>query len=279
MQCSRALTHRGISVDNFAGGSRWYFLTHTHTDHMSGLEPVRERVIYASEESCRFVTKKYPHVTAIPLKTRVDYVFGDGEFKVRLIPCNHCIGSVMILIDDTHLFTGDFRYSREWYDKEVAPVLAKKKLKAVYLDNTYEHIPDLPTWSETVQELSRRKGPVLITDPTFNSAPLWPLLKGGVWVGRGLKKYPMWHPKLPGVVHVKSKARYHVTDKPGGIQLTSNWFVCQRDYEPIPERICFSTHSSANEFNEFRQRVDPRGALEWVSCTDSARLVCPQPLR
>lgn len=262
----------GISVDNFFGDYKWYFLTHVHSDHMTGLDRVAGRTVYASKESCMFIRSRFPKVRAVELECRKTYDMDD--FTVRFIPCDHVIGSVMILIDDQYLFTGDFRYSRAWFDKELAPVLAGKRLKAVYMDNTYEHIPDLPTWEDTASELNSRRGPIVISDPRLNTAPLWRLLRGGVYVERPLRRHPLFNTKIPGLARLKSRARYHVVENDGGIKLTANWFVCQRDYAPVEDRVCFSIHSSANEFAEFRSLIDPRGRLEWISCNDPARLAC-----
>jgi hypothetical protein len=252
----------GISVDNFALDFRFYFLTHAHTDHTEGLEVVRRRTVYASPDTCRAVEIKFPHADTRELQFHREYDFGD--FTVQLIPCDHCVGSSAFLFrfrGETHLFTGDFRYTDEWWFREMEPLELRGAV--VYLDNTYEHVESLPTWAETVQDLKAHR---VIQDPHLNTAPLWPAL-GGVWVDPRLRSHPFYRGSAP-----KKRAKVFITPDTG-VRVTSNWFVCQREYASTEDRVCFSTHSDATEMNQFLERLKPSRV---VRCSTPTAIQCPR---
>lgn len=308
--CSYGLSEFSISVDRFVSSSHvqssYFFLTHAHTDHMSGLlsksKTENEEIpVYCSIETAGFLKTMDGFSTKFKprgLILRTWYSFGT-LFDVMLIPTDHCIGSVALLFKcysrgtathEYHIFSGDFRYSREWYNKEMAPVMKKikRKITTLFIDNTFEPVAKFPTWKETVDELcvrasSSKNKTVLINDSKFNTAPLWKMLvdRGfSVSVSDELAARTVFRvvPKKKNEKKKTNRSSFLIVPDgtEGGVRLTCTWFVCRESgsMEPTEDRICFSTHSDGLEINEFIKRI---GAKKIYKCSevvsDSCRVI------
>ncbi|XP_050301996.1 protein artemis [Anthonomus grandis grandis] len=170
----------GISVDRFDGknlNSTAFFLSHCHSDHMSGLNTVSFQnklitdnlTLYVSSVSAEILKRLYPeiqkNVQTLPVEQcSVVKVHNEWHVSVTCIPAGHCPGSVMFLFETNHgsriLYTGDFRINTEditkfkcFYDKfnEVKPV------DKIYLDTTFFSplYSSLPKRQDSLDELCK----------------------------------------------------------------------------------------------------------------------------
>jgi hypothetical protein len=167
------------------------FLSHVHSDHLTGLESVKMPFVYCSATTKRILLKmeKYPHRTnfakgilearkqqykhlknllrAVPLSTATEIELGPRlTIRVTLLDANHCPGAVMFLIEGggkAIIYTGDVRAEPWWVNSIVQnPVVLPyacglKHLDCLYLDTTFathdEPYKDFPTKTEGLQEL------------------------------------------------------------------------------------------------------------------------------
>jgi hypothetical protein len=115
------LQEQHIFVDSFSRSQGFYFLTHAHQDHMSGLNKSFLSKIYCSEITRDLVMMQIniPMKQFIVLKENKPMRINEYT-TVTAIDSHHCDGSIMIVFeitrDDTTqriLYTGDFRYHNE----------------------------------------------------------------------------------------------------------------------------------------------------------------------
>ena len=112
-----------VVVDTFAAFSQpvLYFLTHAHTDHLTGLKRGWDRgVIHCTAITRDLVVRKFglPAATFVTLEegetTTVCLPGGSNAIGVTPLDANHCPGAVMFVFEGpfgTVLHTGDFRYT------------------------------------------------------------------------------------------------------------------------------------------------------------------------
>ncbi|KAK5121355.1 hypothetical protein LTR85_005521 [Meristemomyces frigidus] len=157
------------------------FLSHVHTDHLTGLESCNSPFIYCSPATREILLRleKYPHrmnfakgiletrkqtyrhlkklLKAIPLETPTMIELQPGvSIRVTLFDANHCVGAVMFLVEGDGkavLYTGDIR-SEPWWVNALTrhplliPYLSSgkqtpmKRLDTIYLDTTFAHKDD-----------------------------------------------------------------------------------------------------------------------------------------
>ncbi|KAF2261108.1 hypothetical protein CC78DRAFT_619695 [Lojkania enalia] len=153
------------------------FLSHVHSDHLTGLEALRSPFVYCSAATREILLRleKY-HYRAnfargilesrnvtydrtmqrlagpLPLDTpTVIELAPNNNIKVTLFEANHCIGAVMFLIEghgNAVLYTGDIRAEAWWVNSLVQnPVLVPytlgaSRLDCVYLDTTSKSNPE-----------------------------------------------------------------------------------------------------------------------------------------
>ncbi|XP_038067370.1 protein artemis-like [Patiria miniata] len=156
-----------IAIDRFLGPAvlraRAYFLSHSHADHMVGLDSSKfsqrlhlsKRIrLYCSEVTREFLLtdRRYVHlessITSLPIEeptTVALYNEINGEEEqvlVTLLAAGHCPGSVMFLFEGEAgnvLYTGDFRLAKG----EAARMLPLhsgnriKDIKSAYVDTTF----------------------------------------------------------------------------------------------------------------------------------------------
>ncbi|KAK3115676.1 hypothetical protein LTR53_004739 [Teratosphaeriaceae sp. CCFEE 6253] len=119
-----------------------YFLSHVHTDHLTGLEACKSPFIYCSPATREILLRleKYPHrmnfakgivekhlqtykhlkklLKPIPLETPTRIELSPGHsIRVTLFDANHCVGAVCFLIEGEGkavLYTGDVRSEGWW---------------------------------------------------------------------------------------------------------------------------------------------------------------------
>ncbi|EFR04431.1 hypothetical protein MGYG_07438 [Nannizzia gypsea CBS 118893] len=185
-----------VEVDSFRKNPEWpaplaCFLSHVHSDHLTGLESLRAPFVYCSTATREILLRieKYPHrmnfakgilesrkqhykhlaklLRPIPLQVPTEIELMPGNtIRVTLFDANHCPGSVMFLIeggDKAIFYTGDIRAEAWWVQSLVRnPVLIPYtmgdcRLDTIYLDTTFATKSDIhqvfPSKAEGIQEL------------------------------------------------------------------------------------------------------------------------------
>ncbi|PVH94753.1 hypothetical protein DM02DRAFT_675983 [Periconia macrospinosa] len=147
------------------------FLSHVHSDHLTGLESLRAPFVYCSAATREILLRleKYHYrvnfsrgilesrnvtydrsmrklAKPLPLDTPTTIELAPGnKIRVTLVDANHCVGAVMFLIEGDGkaiLYTGDIRAETWWVNSLVQnPILlpytlGPKVLDCIYLDTT-----------------------------------------------------------------------------------------------------------------------------------------------
>jgi len=112
-----------IKVDNFTNLTdqiHYGFISHAHSDHLSGLaNNLGDVEIYCTEITKRLISslekpeysKNIEKLRPCPMNQELS--LDRGKIRVTFIPVYHCLGSAMILFETTTksvLFTGDARF-------------------------------------------------------------------------------------------------------------------------------------------------------------------------
>ncbi|KAH7079938.1 beta-lactamase-like protein [Paraphoma chrysanthemicola] len=148
------------------------FLSHVHSDHLTGLESIRAPFVYCSAATREILLRleKYHYrinfakgilesrnvtydrsmrklAKPLPLDTPTMIELSPGNsVRVTLIDANHCVGAVMFLIEGDGkaiLYTGDIRAETWWVNSLVQnPIMLpytfeNSRLDCVYLDTTF----------------------------------------------------------------------------------------------------------------------------------------------
>ncbi|MHA1227833.1 MAG: MBL fold metallo-hydrolase [Candidatus Hodarchaeales archaeon] len=138
--------------------SGYFFLSHAHSDHTSGLRSITsdpDATLVCSRETAAVVQSLYK----IP-KERI-LVLNSGQyldfdnFVIHAIDANHCVGSLMFVIESKEgskeVYTGDFRLGQ--------PILEElgliKGADRIWVDYTYGKSPiyQFPTREEMISEI------------------------------------------------------------------------------------------------------------------------------
>jgi DNA cross-link repair 1C protein len=194
------------------------FLSHIHSDHLTGLESLKSPFVYCSYATKELLlqVEKYPHrvnfskgiiesrrqhykhlkslLKPIPLHTPTEIELGPlKRIRVTLFDANHCPGAVMFLIEGDEkaiLYTGDVR-SEPWFVNALIrqPVLipytfGKTRLDKIYLDTTFSVNERLyttfPSKAEGLRELL--EAVAAWPDDTVFHFKAWTLGYEDVWV-------------------------------------------------------------------------------------------------
>lgn len=108
-----------VRVDSFANlpaNVRYGFISHAHTDHLSGLASVSNMVIYTTEITKQLI-RSSGRYDCILEQIKVQpfnrpFYIGKQRLKVTFISNYHCMGSAMVLFESPTckvLYTGDIR--------------------------------------------------------------------------------------------------------------------------------------------------------------------------
>ena len=137
------------AVDYFHGRHDAFFLTHVHSDHLSGLHDDWKRgIIYCSEQTKKILMKTFRLdrrlVQALDVDCPQSIVLHKSSVTVTFLDANHCPGSVMIkIVGDfgSRLHSGDFRFCEHIFGQYISNHLFG--IQSVFLDTTFFH----PSWS------------------------------------------------------------------------------------------------------------------------------------
>ncbi|KAF4632007.1 hypothetical protein G7Y89_g6124 [Cudoniella acicularis] len=166
------------------------FLSHIHSDHLTGLETLKSPFVYCSAATRELLLRlerqvprlnfalgilearkqHYKHLTKllkpIPLETPTLIELRPGqEIQVTLFNANHCTGAVMFLFesdDKAVLYTGDIR-SEPWFVNNLTrnPFLIEyttglKNLDCIYLDTSNLEPITFPPKADGLKELLQK---------------------------------------------------------------------------------------------------------------------------
>ncbi len=125
--------------DTFSGQSElpYVFITHYHSDHLTGLAKGNKRYIISSPLTARYLhhIDKVRHELLYPVLPYYRHILPEG-LSFSACPANHCPGSYLFSFQykgSKILYTGDFRFNdeiEEWLREQ-------GEFDLVYADDTY----------------------------------------------------------------------------------------------------------------------------------------------
>lgn len=143
----------GLGIDKFNTGASVFLLTHSHSDHLAGLDNLSfGGIVYCSKATKELLaTDKGLHqnihrVKGLDLDRQYDIEVQNQTIKLTLIDAYHCPGAVLFLIETgtvSILCTGDLRAEKWWLDSigknpYLFPYTTNlKTLDTIYLDTTF----------------------------------------------------------------------------------------------------------------------------------------------
>ncbi|KAI8933852.1 hypothetical protein NX059_009551 [Plenodomus lindquistii] len=195
------------------------FLSHVHSDHLTGLESLRAPFVYCSAATREILLRleKYHYrvnfakgvlesrnvtydrsmrrlAKPLPLDTPTTIELAPGaSIRVTCIDANHCVGAVMFLIEGDGkaiLYTGDIRAETWWVNSLVQnPLLVPytlglRQLDCVYLDTTFatksNPYREFPSKADGIRELLAKVSEY--PDDTIFYLHAWTFGYENVWI-------------------------------------------------------------------------------------------------
>ncbi|KAJ3957580.1 hypothetical protein N0V92_005862 [Colletotrichum tropicale] len=273
-------------------------------DHLAGLESLRSPFVYCSAATremllrlerypCRINYAKgilearvqtYKHLKnllkPLPLDTPTTLELAPGRcIQVTLLDANHCPGSVMFLIEDTHhavLYTGDIR-SEPWFVNAVArnPAVVEytcgiKTLDKIYLDTSFIQNVPFQTKANGIAELLRKVA--LYPDDTIFHIQAWTYGYEQVWIA--LSK------ALRSRIHVddyKMRVFSSLTGKASNDRFSSSIHLCP-EAPALAGYICGNTPHPGCLTRDEHVRLHSCERGNFCSVVRGSRVVSIQPL-
>ncbi|KAK2753278.1 DNA repair protein [Colletotrichum kahawae] len=280
------------------------FLSHIHSDHLAGLESLRSPFVYCSAATremllrperypCRINYAKgilearvqtYKHLKnllkPLPLDTPTTLELAPGRcIQVTLLDANHCPGSVMFLIEDTHhavLYTGDIR-SEPWFVNAIArnPAVVEytcgiKTLDKIYLDTSFIQNVPFQTKANGIAELLRKVA--LYPDDTIFHIQAWTYGYEQVWIA--LSK------ALRSRIHVddyKMRVFSSLTGKASNDRFSSSIHLCP-EAPALAGYICGNTPHPGCLTRDEHVRLHSCEKGNFCSVVRGSKVVSIQPL-
>lgn len=148
------LLSRNVYVDLFRRNSEIVFLTHVHSDHLSGFFSHVNRVsIYCTAETAKLLTIRYGNTHNIhtnmfqilEYSQPVQFLY---NLYVEIFPSFHCSGSCMFYFYNQDkswscFYTGDFRMlfsSKDIITQRLPKTKLPRHVGTLYIDDSYRHI-------------------------------------------------------------------------------------------------------------------------------------------
>ncbi|MFX0171018.1 MAG: MBL fold metallo-hydrolase [Candidatus Hodarchaeota archaeon] len=164
----------------FRRHSRWkassgyYFLSHAHSDHTSGLKSILtdpDATLVCSHETAAIikVIHKIPREKCLIIKPNQSLSF--DKFIVHALDANHCLGSLMFVIESSkglkEVYTGDFRLGPPIID-ELNLLLEADRL---WVDYTYgkESLFQFPSREKIISEILT----FILSEGNFPEKDIW----------------------------------------------------------------------------------------------------------
>ncbi len=144
--------------DHRKPSSNYFFLSHGHSDHMTGIKlslSDPDSTIVCSRETFAVIKVLYgiPRERCLLITSNQSLDF--DSYVIHAIDANHCVGSLMFVIETNQgfkeVYTGDFRLG--------SPIIEElsliEKADHLWLDNTYGKNPifEFPTREEQISEI------------------------------------------------------------------------------------------------------------------------------
>lgn len=138
--------------------SGYYFLSHAHSDHTRGLKHIAtapDSTVVCTRETAAVikVLHRIPYEKCLIVKPNQSLDFDD--FVVHCLDANHCIGSLMFVIEDKfgakEVYTGDFRLG----STIVEEMELLRSPDHLYVDYVYGEDPkyDFPSRKELISDI------------------------------------------------------------------------------------------------------------------------------
>jgi Cft2 family RNA processing exonuclease len=154
--------------------SDYFFLSHAHSDHTVGIKSSLtspDATIVCSKETAAALKVLYriPKEKCLVIEPNQSLDFDD--FIVHAIDANHCLGSLMFVIESTEhekeVYTGDFRLGKPILDE----IELIKGADHLYVDFTYGSNPkySFPTREELISEILT----LILSDGNFPEKETW----------------------------------------------------------------------------------------------------------
>ncbi|MHA2096595.1 MAG: MBL fold metallo-hydrolase [Candidatus Hodarchaeales archaeon] len=141
-----------------ATSSDYFFLSHAHSDHTSGIKSILsspDATIVCSKETAAAlkVLHRIPKEKCLLIDTNQSLDF--DNFVVHAIDANHCLGSLMFVIESSEgkkeVYTGDFRLGTPIMDE----LELLQNADHLWVDYTYGKNPkyDFPSRKQLISEI------------------------------------------------------------------------------------------------------------------------------
>ncbi|KAJ0274159.1 hypothetical protein COL940_009489 [Colletotrichum noveboracense] len=216
----------------------------------------------------------------LPLDTPTTLELAPGRcIQVTLLDANHCPGSVMFLIEDTHhavLYTGDIR-SEPWFVNAVArnPAVVEytcgiKTLDKIYLDTSFIQNVPFQTKANGIAELLRKVA--LYPDDTIFHIQAWTYGYEQVWIA--LSK------ALRSRIHVddyKMRVFSSLTGKASNDRFSSSIHLCP-EAPALAGYICGNTPHPGCLTRDEHVRLHSCERGKFCSVVRGSKVVSIQPL-
>lgn len=157
-----------------ATSSDYFFLSHAHSDHTTGIKSVlssQDATIVCSKETAAVlkVLHRIPKEKCLLIDTNQSLDFDD--FVIHAVDANHCLGSLMFVIESSEnrkeVYTGDFRLGK--------PILDELELiqgaDHLWVDYTYGDMPryNFPSRKDLISEILS----LMLADGNYPHKEIW----------------------------------------------------------------------------------------------------------
>lgn len=160
--------------DRWKASSGYFFLSHAHSDHTSGLKSILtdpDATLVCSQETAAIikVIHKIPREKCLIIRPNQSLSF--DKFIVHALDANHCLGSLMFIIESVEglkeVYTGDFRLG--------PPIMNElsliKEADHLWVDYTYgkESIFQFPSREEIISKILT----FILSEGNFPEKDIW----------------------------------------------------------------------------------------------------------